>query len=327
MIDYIRAHQNKKIWFQDLCKEFAAKNPVLANDPNFHRLVVESLLSLEKDDIIKLPSNKGNGWHAYHKGCPNYVMKTATNEKKEKQNVIWIPELAFAEQIKDTQRKSLLIRLNTWIKEQGRPKDKIPFKERCLEIFGNEKAVIPDQNLSTCFGEMVPLDLLGAFVPETPLFFEKCEYSKTKKIIISENFDSWWTLCAWNKLNCHFAAVVYGGGNGIHASWTYLDHVLLKADANSIEYVGDIDSKGIAIPSGLSKKRAKSNRMPVLPCFEMYKYMLMHGVRQPKSTKRIGMIKSLPWLHLFEKDILDVINTDTYIAQETITKNVLNKIY
>jgi len=327
MIEYIRNHQNKKIWFQDLCKEFSIQNPELANDPNFHRLVVEFLLKLEQEEIIKLPSLKGNCWHAYHKGCPNYVMKTGTTDKKIKENVVWIPELAFAEQIKDTQRKALLIRLNTWIKEHGRPKDKIPFKERCLEVFGHEKAIVPDQNLGTCFGGEISLDLFGAFVPDMPLFFEKCEYSKTKKIIISENLDSWWTLCSWNKLNCHFAAVVYGGGNSIHTSWSYIDYILDKAGADSIEYIGDIDGEGITIPTGLSKKRVERYRDPVLPCFEMYQYMLKHGMRQAKESKRAKTFKNMPWLQYLEDDVLEILNANTYIAQETITKSVLNKIY
>jgi hypothetical protein len=289
---------------------------------------MEFLKDLEAAGVIEFPPQHGRAWGGLGIRTPNYVTRVEEKKERVRDSTIWVPDLSFAQGFKDTRRKGLLRTLNEWFQRHGRPSDVIPLKERALEIWGDEKAVSADPNSrDTLFGGALPLSAIGAFVPVYPLTFEVCRESSTSVAIISENFDSWWTLQSWNSEAKHFRAVVYGQGKAGQASASYLEEIVGRTGASRFEYVGDIDREGVAIPVMINEIRRKASLAPVEPCLPLYRVMLAQGLRQAAREAVECPQESMVWLGPLAGDAEGVLRAGQRIAQETITKRVLDGVW
>lgn len=323
----IRGSKSKRVSFEILAQEFW-RGQQLDNVSAPSQVVMEFLRELESAGVIELPPRHGRAWGCYAANTPNFVTRVEEKKERVRDTTLWVPELVFARDIKDTRRKSLLRVLNQWLLDNGRPTDMVPLKERALEIWGNEKAVSADANSRIAlFGGSLPLAAIGAFVPVYPLTFEVCPDSSTSVAIISENFDSWWTLQAWNSEAKRFRAVVYGQGRAGQASAPYLEEIVTRTGVSRFEYIGDIDREGISIPVMINDIRKKASLAPIAPCLALYRHMLSHGLRQPAGEAAGASQDSLVWLEDLAGETEEVLRSGHRIAQETITKRVLGGVW
>ncbi len=319
----IQGSKLKRIRFDLIAEEFW-RGQRLDNVSAPSQIVMEFLRDLESRGVIELPPRHGRSWGCSAPNTPNFITRIEEKKGRVSEPTMWVPDLAFARTFRDTNRKPLLRELNAWFLRNGKPTDMIPLKERALEIWGNEKAVAADPNSrNTLFRGNLPLSAIGAFVPVFPLKFEACLDSSTPVAIISENFDSWWTLQDWNREAKHYRAVIYGQGRAGQSSAPYLEDIAARTGTSCFEYIGDLDRDGISIPLMINDLRQAASLSPITPAMGLYHYMIEHGVRQMVPAPSGTPVEGLEWLGPLSGDAKEVLGSGQRIAQETITKRIL----
>jgi hypothetical protein len=206
----------------------------------------------------------------------------------------------------------------------GRPTP-VPEKERSLEIFGDEKRISQNLRNGLLLGT-VPLSLLGAVRVHAPIPHATPDANgRGRPLLLVENEDSFASLRRWNAARARFSAIAYVAGNGFRKSSAGLDALAAEVGASELRYLGDIDPKGLAIPSAVSAARVAEGLLPILPEETFYAWLLENGLRRedPGAGKRD--LSGAAWLPpSLAGKALDVMRGDLRIPQEALGTIVLS---
>ena len=280
----LKAFTRKRIPLADLKSLFFLMHPEVQNSPERGALLLRALRQLQEQNGIALPA--AGSWEASGTlELPRWV--TLVSEKpataaQDYTQVTWVPELGFWPELKTSQLPAAKA-INDFLRHRRGDLTRVPIKERSLQIFGDEKRLDDLREGTYLFGGRLSLETLGAFLVPLPLPYRPAA-APGKPVLVVENHNSFWSFGEWNQTALQYAAVIYGEGNAFQRSLDGgLARVVLEVNGTGVEYLGDLDPKGVSIPLTFNR-----NRKPGTPCVQpalaWYTWLLKHGTHRIKPA-------------------------------------------
>jgi hypothetical protein len=223
-----------------------------------------------------LPSERGAGWDRTSTvALPRWVTIPAAAPKtddRQWRSFPWQPALAWVTELATlpADHEAFLMKLHRALVE-GHLQERAPFKYRSLQLTGDEKR-LEGLMATQLFGpNRLSLDVLNCDGVGLPLTYERV--GAEPKMIIFENAGSF--LVARRVLaqaaRAPYGFVAYGGGTQILRSVEYLKEI---HGLSSLEYVGDLDAKGIDIGATFAHRVREAVGLPVSPATAVHAAML-----------------------------------------------------
>jgi hypothetical protein len=189
--------------------------------------------------------------------------------------------------------------------------------ERSFEIFANEKTLGKKDTLNVLANLGLSYEDLNVYKTPEPFFYAVNKSSQSKKVLILENKDTWYTvknLIRENKtiLGIDFKAVIYGEGMKIVSSFEdvkYNEEFSSNASSLEFEYFGDIDKDGLKIYFLLANLYKEYN---IKPCKEGYIFLIN---KRHLRRKKTGSERNLRKVKL---DIRGVENDFGFLGKEEL---------
>lgn len=292
----LNATHRKRVPLDEVRAKFFDINTSLRNDPARNQFLLDALRALENEGEICLPA-KGS-WEK--SGCPPLPNWIALNWEPARQHgpdysqVPWVPELGFWPDLR-SDRLADAMTINDFLLKRRGSFIRVPIKERSLEIFGDEKKLDALEKDGALFSGRLSLASIGAFRISAPLPYRMAK-APGKPILVLENHNSYWSFGEWNQTAKRYAAVVYGGGNHFSGASEAMAQVLSEVPSEGIEYLGDLDPKGMRIPMDFNKAAEKFG-IRVAPALDYYQWLLLHGkTRTRPESPLTGNDSAIQWL-------------------------------
>lgn len=326
---WLQAQPRAKVLMEDYLRGFAEAHPEWAQEGDFSRRTLTALQALETAGALRLPRDRRHYDASGEPRLPYFVTvpRQGRTPVEKPREIVWVPELAFATTLTHASRLQKLAILNTFIIEnRSLIQNCIPYRERSLEIFGDEKALdrMLDQN-GKIFGKL-DLCAIGAMEPEAPLVVKYFDDAKGRPLLLLENHHTYWSCVQWNTLVRRYSAVAYGNGNAILGAPKGLIEAADNAQADHIAYFGDLDPKGVEIASSLSKRLAVREGPAVKPAVELYELALSSSVRRPMTADKMAYDGSpLTWLGGLSGPVEDLFSKKHWIPQESVSSQRLRQ--
>lgn len=281
----IIASSKKRVALNELKKNFYALHPDVLNSPDRSSRLLAALRALEQQGAIRLPA--AGSWEKLgNSPLPQFVtlVQEVQPDSYDYTQEPWVPEFGFWPQLRGNQLSDAKV-INNWLLRRRGTFLQVPIKERSLEIFGDEKRLDALRSGTSLFAGRLPLAIIGAFHLSPPLPYRQAMTVSTRVLVV-ENHNSFWSFGEWNHTAKQYRAVVYGAGNAFAGAAEALVQVLHEVQGESVEYLGDLDPKGIRIPTDFNKS-AKSWGVEVVPAIDWYGWLLRHGQQRAKSYKQL----------------------------------------
>jgi hypothetical protein len=324
--DWLREQPRSRVEQKQLMAGYVEAFPEFRSDGHLRTRVREALDILAQKDVLRLPAGK-SGWDAY--GSPKLPLWVSVVREKtvrrDFDSVNWIPELSFAPGVLRTSQLGKLQVLNQFlIDNRGKLTTTVPFRERALEIFGDEKAFEGVVKGDMLFGR-IPLSVLAACNPEPPLAREDFD-SAQGPLLLLENHHTYWSMLQWNRKILRYRSVGYGSGNTILKSARAIGDALERSGAPYAEYFGDLDPSGVSIGATLDKALQAEGLPALRPATPFYRWMLGSGLRRALGDgKRLEVGSALEWLPEGLREHTDqLFQSGQWIPQESLSLHVLH---
>lgn len=293
------------------------------SDEDFEQLLKQELVKLAGMLFISFPERINDlAWTSDEAGLPDCVFPRIRpgDSYCNPAAIDWVPELAFCSELINVKRIMKAIEINKFLQSNNKALQAVPFRERALQIFGDEKALDSEIKDNALFDGHLPLSVIGAFELGPPMIFQ-ASGERSLPILIVENYHTYWSLCKWNATARRYSVVVFGGGREINKVPKGLMLLQTEFDAGNFEYFGDIDYEGLRIAAKLSASFGCKN--PVLPAKDFYDWLLKHGIRRAKKSEPMNnetFQRSLRWLDgiALQYGITQLFREDKWIPQESL---------
>lgn len=113
-------------------------------------------------------------------------------------------------------------------------------------------------------------------------------------LLFVENHHAYESLVNWNERCRRYRAIVYGAGNaaskpsvcGEAGFESHLDRIMRRVGALRIEYLGDLDPRGIEIPALRDRDRREAGLCGIEPAADFYRWLLARGQHQPMNDSQ-----------------------------------------
>lgn len=298
MLNWLQEQPGKRITQEQLRNGFAEACPELANSGAFRAELRTVLQKLEVEGRLVLPKG-AKSWDAL--GSPKLplsvtLIRASVPSRATASTTIWVPELACAAGVRRTDTLERLRRINEYlIHQRDRVQTVVPFRERALEIFDDEKAFEGQIRNGLLYG-LLPLEILGMCDPEPPLPREDFDVPGAPLLLL-ENHHTYWSFLRWNHAARIYTSIAYGNGNTILKSARALADAIERSGASHAEYFGDLDPTGLVIPATINEEFRRMGRPEIQPATALYQRLLAEGKRRPlTSTKRQQAGAAVNWL-------------------------------
>jgi len=300
--------------------------PEFRSDGNLRAMVKEALVRLAAEGVLRLPAGK-SGWDAFGSSrLPLWVSVIRERvQRPDFSDVSWLPELSFAIKVlRGTQLEKLRVINQFLIEHRKALTIVLPYRERALEIFGDEKAFDGAVRGDYLYGK-VPLSVIGACNPDPPLAREDFNEA-SGPLLVLENHHTYWSMLQWNRTTSRYRSIGYGSGNTIVKSTGAILDALERSGASHVEYFGDLDPTGISIAASLSENLQAAGGPSLKPAAAFYRWMLQNGLRKPMGEdKRTLVGTSLDWFEPALRETVEALFTERkWIAQESLSLRVLH---
>lgn len=313
-----------------ILKGFRSVHPELATTTVARPKLREMLDLLELDSCIELPKGKVGWDHTSLPPLPRWIRlvreEVTDTEKADLRAYPWAPELRFLANTRPVVPMDDLLKLQYFFANGGRDRQPIPLKERSLQIFGDEKRLDALFRGSSLFAdERLTLESLRCFVVPEPLAWERCPTSDGP-IMVIENAATYHSYCQWNRTRGFFSAVVYGCGNQLMHSVSYIGKILrVIGDQPTVRYFGDLDPQGLRIARLASAKSVTLGLPPIEPDLWSYRRLLELGCG--KATVAAEPVdcdeQDLTWLGELAGEANKLFAQNRWLPQEHVNWEVL----
>lgn len=289
-------------------------------------MLLESVRTLASAGLVVLPAM--GSWERFgNPRMPKWISVVAASSaaKPDWAAVPWVPELGFWVELQPRQLETARA-INEFLLRRRGTLVPIPLNERSAEIFGDEKRLAAMAVGDALFGGRLALEVIGAFHVATPLPYRLAP-APGRPVLIVENHHSYWSFGEWNSGEKRYAAIVYGSGDEFAKSGAAIDQVLRETDGTGVEYFGDLDARGVAIPADFTARRKASGMLGVRPAEQFYTWLLANGKTQEVEVpaKRLSQ-RSLEWLPgSLRARAQTLIEGRSRIAQECLNYEILTK--
>lgn len=237
------------------------------------RKVLEHLRNAE---ALTFPSDRGRGWDRNSSVVlPLWVMLAESDRPVNQrgwQTFPWHPALTWVVELGSltADQEAFLRRLQEELVNGGL-RERAPFKYRSLQLTGNEKRLDSLLNTQLFRPDRLSLELLNCEGLGLPLTYERV--GSEPRMIIFENAGSF--LVARRVLaeasHAPYGLIGYGGGTQVLRCVDYLREI---DGLVGVDYVGDLDAKGIDIGLGFADRVADTSAVPVTPATSVHIAML-----------------------------------------------------
>jgi hypothetical protein len=249
-------------------------------------------------------------------------MPPSDEEARRIREFSWCQKLAFLHENRVSIPFAELQQLDAFLKQNEGVRDRVPIKERSLEIFLNEKRLDVLANSALFRPDRLHLerDLCCEGVGE-PLPWKRGPREAAKQpVIVLENAATWHSYSRWNGERKLFSAVIYGCGNRFVDGVRYLEDIFTELDGvRRIFYFGDLDPQGLLIPQE-ALNRAQSFGLPTIePHLWSYRKLLFLGSGREQSwDSDIGPATACDWLADCAEPVRQLFASGKRIAQECL---------
>jgi hypothetical protein len=278
-LELLQKGARKRIPLAELRQHYFSLYPDVQNSPDRGARLLEALRQLETIGALSLPA--AGSWEKLGvPPLPQWVLLRRDSKavpNKELANVSWVPELGFWPDLRPGQLATLRP-INDFLLRRRGSFTVVPIKERSLEIYGDEKRLDTMCIGDSLFGGRLHLNVLGCFRVPQPLPYRIAD-APEKPVLVVENHNSFWSFGEWNQQAKYYAAVVYGSGEAFRLTGRALQEVLHQVTGNGVEYLGDLDPKGVRIPSEFNRS-SEAGSPQVRPAVNFYQWLLANGVRR-----------------------------------------------
>lgn len=267
------------------------------------RAMLRSILdALDSAKLIRLPKTK-NCWDASAlPHLPMWISRPALKAERQYAGaVIWAPELSFLASRKEP-ADSPWLGVDAWLKENRNVVlDRVPIRERSLEIFGDEKVLDGLMNSQPFKSGVITLDALSCYyVPEPPAWKRGPRGSESLPGLCVENSTTYDVLHKFNREAGLWGFVAYGRGNGFATVVEGILPIMEEFGHARIRYFGDADHEGLEIAArGAAKFTAAGKELELEA--RLYHLILQAGAR---SHSKSGGLLSPAAAELVEKAAL-----------------------
>lgn len=202
----------------------------------------------------------------------------------------WCPSLAFLRDTRINIPFADLQQLDAFLKQNASARERVPIKERSLEIFLDEKRLDTLLNSALFRPDRLNLrrDLFCEIVGE-PLPWKRGPIEASRQpLIVLENAATWHSYCRWNGERKLFSAVLYGCGNRFVDGVRYLGDIFTElGGVRPVLYFGDLDPQGLLIPQEASNRLQSLGLSAIEPHLWSYRklFSLGAGREQPWDTE------------------------------------------
>jgi hypothetical protein len=282
-LEVLKAGKRMRLELADLRTYFFNAYPEVQSSPDRGSRLLQALRDLEAQGHLALPA-KGSWERVGSPPLPKWVTIKREVKSKEPTNyslTSWAPELGFWTQLRPSQLDTLAP-INEFLLRRRGAFRCVPIKERSLEIFGDEKRLDALCGSSdSIFGGHLPLKTIGCFRAAQPLPYRQAD-AAGRPVLVVENHNSFWSFGEWNHDAKRYAAIVYGSGEAFIKTGAALGQVLREVEAVGALYLGDLDPKGVRIPTDFNGKSAP-NEPKVEAALDLYRWLLRNGRNREKD--------------------------------------------
>ena len=321
----------KKIPMQCVQHVFTEMFPEYQNSENIDVLLKQELRKLTTLQLIEFPDKVNEvGWVSEESILPTYI-KIITRDSsgfRDPSRIEWVDELAFCKNISRAKELLLATQINNFLKARGRRLMAVPIRERSLQIFGDEKKLEEMVVDGWLFNGNLSISAIGAFELAKPLTYQ-ASGAHGKPILAIENSHTYWSFCKWNARTKEYSAILLGSGCNFQSDARSIDILMGEINADGIEYFGDLDSAGLAIPVAFNIRRNWS-KQKAMPAKRFYEWLLVHGIRRNSKSATTASKKdrteSFQWLDsiVLETGVRQLFGTNLWIPQESLGTEALH---
>ena len=290
----------KKVPYDRVLSICQAEMPALRDAPDRSAQLLALLECGQTEGRWRLPREL-RLWLPGRPSLPSWVMlkSPATVAMRDEEDTTWVPLLGFAGALRKRSEREHARCINAWLREHPDPSMRVPSRERSLQIFGDEKKLDSLGGArGSLFGGRLSLADLACFTAPLPLPYELPATTATgAPLLVVENHHSYWSFCEWNRDRGVYAAVAYGSGEAFKSAAHHLDQIRRRSAAGSLEYIGDIDPKGLAIACDVDRQRRGIGLEPLNPAHNWYRWLLDHGRRRRLRAQQLRALPEPQRLH------------------------------
>lgn len=295
-------------------------------DGRRRQLLSDLINELAAVKVLELPSARSFD-RSESPELPRFVvLRRETGAPEPGKSVVWHPALAWVPRASLTRPQlSTIGMVNDWLHD-NRDQLIVPSRERSLEIFKNEK-VLDRLVGSALFGPgRLTFELLRCrrVVPRL-----HCEPAGVGNILLvvenSDTFDSLLTVLR-DRDDHRVSLVGWGAGAGFEASVLSVSQI--SKEMAEIRYFGDLDEKGLSIPSNAAVLAENAGLPPVRPAGALYGAMLrraapQRGQRKLAHATAVGLAEWLSPHH--QADAVQLLTAGERAAQEAVGLSYLSR--
>lgn len=327
--------RRRRVGLDDLWRAFLKIAPEYATSPDRRQALAACLDELQTLGLAELPTSSASfergerpplprSIRLTHAPAPPSPRRQATAELRR---YPWLPKLAFVGNLKSVRPEELLLlkRVNAFLRDGGGERPRVPWQERSLELFGEEKFLEPFLRGRLFEPGRLSLADLAASFAAPPIAFRKLNDAPAALVV--ENSATFHTLLdLLPRSQGTIGVLAYGDG------FTFIHGVASLRDAGRLDqilYFGDLDTAGLHIPTEAAKIAPRFAQLPeIRPAEALYRLLLAHG--QPAASKercapsRAAALAA--WLPIdLRPDVARLLRERWRIAQEAVGYDLLSR--
>lgn len=266
--------------------------------------LAELLSVLAGDAAVALPAGRRQWDRSAEPHLPLWLRlgaarPAAAGPRVDHRAIAWPPELAFLAGWPSVPALDEAVLIKEFL-ARGRDREPVPLRERSIEIFGDEKRldVLASSRL---FGPgRLSLELLRCFEVVPPLTWERPSGPAPPRALVIENLHTYDSFRRWNRTRTRYAAVAYGHGNQFARTARDLPRIVADLGLEAVEYFGDLDPRGIEIPT-MAAGFLVSRGVALVPARRWYSLLLgrlgeLDRFPARRLPSRINRAVDLSWL-------------------------------
>ncbi|WP_306372020.1 Wadjet anti-phage system protein JetD domain-containing protein [Nocardia sp. CC216A] len=291
LADHMARASRQKVDIEELYSAAVAFDRSLATVPTARDEIRSALDELAAAGLVVLPSGAKHFDARDTPALPKWVRRPPRERvvRETKARRIWPAALEAAGRIATRDDEIRVLELVTaFLRDGGADRPSVPQRERSLELFGDEKRI--DGLLSTRLFRSGALTLELLRCHSVPIPFVSQWVSGTRDpqgtaLLIAENHHTYASLLEVTRV--HAAAggparhVGYGTGGQFPSA--VLSVSLLSPKPDRILYFGDIDLKGLQIPTAAHIAATRAGLPAVAPALPLYELLFEFRCTRPTA--------------------------------------------